>query len=590
MFNLRIVDIENFRLIKKARVKFPHHAGVVSVIGENKDITNASSNMAGKSTFVTAPVWCLYGCDLSGNAIAGDAVRVGEKQCAVECVFQHSVTGELVSVARKRVGTSTTITIKRKPKGAQTTDTVQFNAQQAQPYVDALFGSQAVFLAAHVFGYSELYTPFALVPDKQKKQLFDMLVDTGDLDKAYAETRKKHDAATAALDAQELAQAQRQQAISELKNTNLSQVTETQARIEALHAEYDAEVEAAKVLRVDYEAKRNAYTERLSAIQQGLRAAQNSSTLATAKLDTTTRALADALKHLNGNVCPTCMQPVNDATIKHMVEHTQAEIDALKKHADIELASTNAVRERMLAFDKEQSAIVDAARRVLQVADDKCTQLVVRARELKKSCVDNATVIRNRILELEEAAKDADTRIEKLRQGVAILNYWLVAFGPKGIRSLRLESVTPFLNARATHYSNALFGDGQRVRYATTTQLRSGDVRETFSLMLVDSEDKEIAVRSAGQSLRRDFINVLALSDLARELGKQTCSMLVLDEAFRTIDGAGIDAACALLQERALDTALVLAVEHNEEVSTRFDKRLVVVRHKGEASIRMEGL
>ena len=90
MRSLRSVTIQNFRLIQKAHVAFDS-PGVYYIGGENTDVPHADSNMSGKTTYLNAITWALYGCDLNGSVITSTAIRNGEAECKVTLAFDDGV-------------------------------------------------------------------------------------------------------------------------------------------------------------------------------------------------------------------------------------------------------------------------------------------------------------------------------------------------------------------------------------------------------------------------------------------------------------------------------------------------------------------
>ncbi len=167
---------------------------MVFIAGENNDVEGASSNMAGKSTLACGVPFALYGCDLSGTNIMPSCVTTGTPTCRVRVGFVRGkdrlhvtrmrLDGALPSgESRNRCDISGRIA----GKGINFTG----SAEDIQPHIDAMFGTQDLFLAAHCFGCDTSVAPFAEAGDRAQRQLFDLLIDSSDLIAALDRVRNE---------------------------------------------------------------------------------------------------------------------------------------------------------------------------------------------------------------------------------------------------------------------------------------------------------------------------------------------------------------------------------------------------------------
>jgi len=507
--------------------------------------------------------------------LASDAISHGASLCKVTVLFEREDKSH-VQVVRERSGSTTQLSInvgEAKEEGT---------AQEVQQYVDAVFGTRDVFLAAHVFGYDEDYTPFALMPDREQKKLFDLLVDASDLDAAHVRAKDQLVAYNGRIQNGESIIVALQ---AEINTINESLKTMNQKRVDDL--------EAIKTRLDELNAESTSLNEKLAAAILNRNAARAMLDASTAADKTKISTLAAARQMCEarerklsflGNKCDTCESELDADAVANLVAAATADTKkTLDACTDFEVE--HRARSIKLTADLNAAAadIVPLQNQIAPVAEE-ITRLDGQREQLAKM----TTMLKEAVQKRDEKRE----RLNKYKTAHAALcdmkkdlEFWVRGFGPKGIRAFRLEAVVPVLNAAAAKYSAALYGDGQRVHYATTTQLKGGAQREAFSVQLVDANGVEQRVRSAGQSLRRDVIVTLSMSALAERLGKRTCSLLVFDECFRTIDVAGIDAICELLRAMTTTTQALFVIEHNEEVASRFDKTITVTRSGGSSTV-----
>jgi DNA repair exonuclease SbcCD ATPase subunit len=301
-----------------------------------------------------------------------------------------------------------------------------------------------------------------------------------------------------------------------------------------------------------------------------------------------------AMEKMQHKLCPTCLQKVGDEHIKRCIAQLIKEVECLKiqwYEAKARLSFTKPVisdggkevADSSDSVKKHQSAL-DNAKKLL-------TKLTADLRANRESVQQWKSLIASKKKALSIARlKLVSQRMQadKLRQKDKDLRFWETAFGPRGIRSYRLDQLTPRMNTIALKYSNDVFGDGTRVEYSTQTQLRSGEMRDNFDVRVIGPDGEKKDVLSAGQAQRRDLIHTFTMVDLAEELGKRTVDLLVFDEAFRSIDARGTDVVVRLLKEKSKSVKTILVIEHGDEVLGRFDQTLVATRKGGKATFALE--
>lgn len=610
MLRFKRICAKGFRLLREADVSFDGQS-LVYLGGENLDASHADSNMAGKSTLIHALTWALYGCDAVGNRLADTAITRGQKECDVSAEFVDE-DGGVYRVNRSRV---------KRPRSGNPTvllgmDTPEAEGrvgpeEQMQDRVDAIFGSKDLFLAAHVFGYEEGMTPFALAPDATQKRLFDLLLGASRFETglAHAKARaaelseeiagKESDLRyeTGRLDTlREMRTRQEEDRSRELvalqeelgrTNDALRNTGTEHDRAEKVRTAMGIEEVAAKAVWDELSRKQD---EKTAEVEQGLAVARSA-----------IRRLADDRKRiaeLAGGVCPTCRGEVPEERAELVVSQIERE---LRTHEDAR-GALDAERAALAADKglKGAERALEAARGRLEEADESLGTATdgqaharrelegIRGRIREIAVGRDVAATAEEIGKVEEAVGAMRTRLEILGREQEVTDFWSEGFGPKGIMAYRLDLLTPRLNEVAARYSHAFYGDGSTVVYTTQKRLKSGELRERFEVYLADADGDRIEVLSAGQAQRRDAVHAFTMVELTRALGRRTVDLVVFDEVFRTLDQAGTGSVIRELWKLAGTGGLVLVVEHDDDLRARFPSALTARRSEGATTFEWE--
>jgi len=152
---------------------------------------------------------------------------------------------------------------------------------------------------------------------------------------------------------------------------------------------------------------------------------------------------------------------------------------------------------------------------------------------------------------------------------------------------LLLESVTPFMNQRASYYTQALSDGEIKIEFSTQTTLKSGEVREQFSVQVANENGADTyAGNSGGEKSRADLAINFVLSDLVASRARKAFPQRFFDELFEGLDESGVDAVMALLSAMAVDAGSVFVITHQPGMKGLFDGTLTVVKERGRSAIR----
>jgi DNA repair exonuclease SbcCD ATPase subunit len=179
------------------------------------------------------------------------------------------------------------------------------------------------------------------------------------------------------------------------------------------------------------------------------------------------------------------------------------------------------------------------------------------------------------IKSIQDDMKDLETQKQ-------VLSFWMIGFSNSGIKSLLLDDITPFLNRRTNKYLRKLSSDHMEVQFSTQTKLKSGEMREKFSINVINQDGGESYIaNSSGEKRRVDIAVNLALQDLISSRSSKKLNIAFLDEVLDTLDESGVDNVMELLQEISKDKSSLFVITHNSALKEQFTNSITMVKEDG---------
>ena len=598
----------DFRSLALVDLKEAELAGLTYIGGANLDTPHASSNMAGKTSLACILTHTLYGCDLVGDAITTSSIKYDTPRMDTGVTLVCGKEEVYVQRTRKRTGSPAVelyVRIIDPSVRPQLAKTYQGPPADVQPIINQMFGEQDIFLAAHVFGYSERSLPFASQTDGARRALFEHLIDVADLERAYQRANDACKAVDDKLRRIELATTRVQGKLQALKEVSDSTV-QKKAVQEALRTKQSARITLSQACAKAQQEERafaqqeEKHNKAMLALEARLAKVNLQETIRRSQRDAVLERCEHTGSMLRGKhtACPLCQSSLSS----HQLEHIRGEIGKSAQQAQREylqgfktfdqqstkLRDRTAVTHALLkgVVKRKAQAAAEVAQHVHRIADINLEiaqleqELVVMASHQRKTQESMQTYKQH----LRKYAA-AQTALEAKREHLV---FWRDAFGAKGVYSYRLSQLTPEMNAIAAAYSGMLYGDGQHVEYCTQRLNTNGTAREAFECVLVDANSDIIQVRSGGQNTRRDIVHTLTMLEVAKRYGKRTVDIAIFDEVFRTVDTEGISAVISVLEQLGQDIGGIWVIEHNDDLAARFGKRWIVQRTNGTSSVHTQ--
>jgi DNA repair exonuclease SbcCD ATPase subunit len=278
------------------------------------------------------------------------------------------------------------------------------------------------------------------------------------------------------------------------------------------------------------------------------------------------------------------------AHVQEFQAHAQAEKIAEVERSQLEEIERDGLDVKRKITSREDYDEIVAKLQVIGQAQqqwqDAITQIQLQIRHLNEQTSpygDLRRTAQQQIGQTQRKLMSSQRVSDQLDQQISILRFWEDGFGPKGVRSLLLDHITPELNRVANEYLDTLSSGMARMEFHTTKSLKGGERRDNFHVEVKytngGGDYKKI---SGGERQRPDLASMFALGDLAASRSRSPIALRLLDEPFDGLDGLGAEQVVQVLRNQVLPRAgTVLVMTHDDNLKSLIDDRLVVVKENG---------
>jgi DNA repair exonuclease SbcCD ATPase subunit len=206
--------------------------------------------------------------------------------------------------------------------------------------------------------------------------------------------------------------------------------------------------------------------------------------------------------------------------------------------------------------------------------------------ENKKSYVLQLEALKSEIKDAEEKCSDYAIKVEKEKEELIKLGFWVEAFSQKGIRSFIFETSLPQLTERANYYSSILTGGTISIEILPTTTVKTtGMEKEKLNIIITNSLGaSEYSGCSEGEHRRTDLCILLALQDLISARGQRKWNTIFYDELLDSLDQTGISSVIDLFKEIGVNKSIFI-ISHNSDLKAYFDSAIIVEKKNGASRI-----
>jgi DNA repair exonuclease SbcCD ATPase subunit len=602
--------VENFLSFGKAEFNF-EGSGLTLVEGENLDDESARSNGSGKSAMIDALVWCLFGTTLRGYE--NDEVvhrKVGE-DCLVTVDLEDEHSTYRVSRARRHARWKNTLTV-----STQGADASGSSNTETQEIVEKLLGcSKRTFLSSVVFGQDRAYR-FSSLTDKEQKEILDEVLGMERFSQACATARAKLTEINTARDNiqrdLERAEELRDQSTEEAEGLREKDGSFEGERKGKIKAERERLTKAkewvkknAKVDVTDAALNLSATRGAIAGCEKKVDKARDAEADARSARSAGEQLVEDLEAHIKGHEklmgsCPTCKQPVDEkkrkavvADLKKKLGKASLDLGALGAAAEDTLKQLTSIKRKLqeardadlIALKVHNEAV--GAEANVKVWKQRVADHEKRIAELEKETNPYSALAKRVETKRDKYGKESELLTEQLKGEEArakLADFWVKAFGAKGLRSLLLDTSLPLLNEEASRISRAVTGGSISIEFSATSDLKSGKTVDKFEVR-VDNKHGAGTYQgnSAGERAKVDLCVGLALQRLVASRSSASFNVIFFDEVFDHLDGAAHERVVDVLSE--IDKDSVFVVSHDEDLKAWFPASLRVVKKGGFSTV-----
>lgn len=622
--------VENFMSIKSASVDLSDR-GLVLIQGKNNDEDAFESNGAGKSTlFSEAPTWAIFGETIRGqkgdsiiNRKVGKGTRVSQQVIDGNDVYEiirhrkHGEHGNHVLLFKN----GNNITGKSdKDTNALIEDIIQMN--------------MSTFTNSIMFGQG-VSKMFATSTDAEQKKILEKMLQI-DIFEACKEKAKEYvdliksqikdtegDITSKARELESILSSiedlqNKEAELGEKITVKIQKLTDdlksytTELGILEVNDVEDASLYQGLVDKVNIKiSKYKAHEDNRSDLNGDRRMLESNIGRLLKEIDNKEKELKDI--QTNKNVpksCDACGQnlPLGDTShvenhLKDAIEKFVKEVEEKQKELEeIEgiIAKIDVVLEGKEKAEKQKEelqVVINEVNLKNTVRNNRMKELNSNIKRIEKEIQEQEELRSTTYTELIEnnikksafvnsEMEQLEGVLEGLKKDLDKYDFWITGFGNKGIKSVLLDSVTPFLNTRANHYLSKLTDSSILVKFDTQSTLASGETREKFSVEITNANgDDEYKGNSNGEKRRIDIAINMALQDLVANRSNKSMDFILYDEVFDGLDAVGCETVIELLQEKAKAFGTVMVITHNDNLKQLFNNSITVSKSDGKTEV-----
>lgn len=190
-----------------------------------------------------------------------------------------------------------------------------------------------------------------------------------------------------------------------------------------------------------------------------------------------------------------------------------------------------------------------------------------------------------KLASLEELAKNFGKLLVERLKKVEIAKKVSEVYSPAGVRAHILDHVTPFLNARTSHYLSVLSDGNLKAEWATLSKTTKGEIREKFNINVENAVGgQSFGLLSGGEKRKVRLACALALQDVVSQRALKPINLFMADEIDDALDDAGLERLMTLLEDKAREHGTVLVISHNE-LSDWIREQITIKKSGGRSSI-----
>ena len=630
MVRFKKVEMENFTAIKEAKLDLENQ-GLVLIEGVNKSNDSFDSNGSAKSSLLSSITYALYGKTEKGLSSDDVVNNIEKKNTKVQLEF--SIGKDEYRIERYRKHKKFKNKVKLFCNGKEITGST--NAVTDKQILE-LFGIDFnTYVNAIMYGQGDI-PMFSQATDKGKKEILESITNV----EAY---KKAQDVAKEKIKEVEEKQQQEQNEIEKLNyrleineeqfNKDMNYYNEVMEKKEQEEKEYqnklsefnkniediDTEISSYKDTLTDVEIAPyeypSEYENLLNRIEQGKSILQEKIVPLITGADVDIKTCLNKISSLNeklkaldtSSTCPVCGSPIDNSHKLKEKESIEQDIQRDNQYLEVYRNQKEKAESKQQEITEKLNTLQEEVNKYQQEKDnhDKKVQneyakqqqiynyinsLENKKNNLVKPVLNDYSYIKEPSKEEYDKEKEAINKsIDKHKDNVVELETKksrykdaVDAFSNKGIRSVVLDFITPFLNEKANKYLQTLSGSDIEIEFQTQVKNSKGELKDKFDVIVKNSNGGEsYKSNSAGEQKRIDLAISFAIQDLIMSKDEISTNIALYDECFDGLDTIGCENVVNLLKDRLNTVGTIFVITHNQSLKPLFENVITMVKENG---------
>lgn len=630
MVKFKYVKMNNFMAIKEAELELDNQ-GLILIEGVNKTNDSFDSNGSSKSTLVSSITYALYGKTEKGLK-ADDVVNKYEKK-NTSVILSFNIGEDNYRVERYRKHREFKNKVKLFCNDKEITGSTN---DVTDKQIQDLFGIDFnTYVNAIIYGQGDI-PMFSQATDKGKKEILESITKV----EVY---KKAQDVAKEKVKEVEEQQNKEQQEIEKLgyqKELKQEQFDKEVSKYNQVMEQKKQEEETFKQRQEEYNNKVKELDEQINTLKQNIPEIENTEFIFSDNYNKAKEGIELIKNNINDKLMPVWNQEeLSERVVDQEIRSIQSKINQLdtNDHCPVcgsPIDNSHKVKEKenmetqisqeqeKLKQHKENKQKIEDKKRELETKINQLEQMMKEEdlqkqnhdREIQKQYQQQQEVYNN-ISQLENSKSglqkptlndysyiekpdeklykkeqnDIDKAIDKHKDKVVQLetkknkySNAVDAFGNKGIRSVVLDFITPFLNERANEYLQTLSGSDIEIEFQTQVKNSKGELKDKFDVIVKNSNGGEsYKANSAGEQKRIDLSISFAIQDLIMSKDDISTNIALYDECFDGLDTIGCENVVKLLKDRLKTVSTIFVITHSESLKPLFENVITMVKEDG---------
>ena len=518
------IHLKGFMRHQDSKVDLPQ-TGLVVVEG---------TNGSGKSSFIEAVAWSLYGKTLRGAPPHQDG-----RECYVRV---NTSTLDVVKTRSERGKNTITFC----EKGGQSTKWE--NATKAKAALASLITPYQVWRRTAAFSSSDA-SHFTNASDGDRKRLLEDLLGLDKFDEALASCR----AHSKELSNEETSLSMRVVRLQERVAAATNRLDDYQQSADTLSdGDVDAinkKIEALNNARLMYEADIFDSKKEIQIWHKNI-----------ADLRAQANVNKSKLSRLSASHCPSCNQQIPEA----LKESLEAEVVKSSK------AVSSALSEFAQTEQDIENVMLEANESIRSINDSvQSNKLVIKEILLRKTIGDKIAAVEDDLHRFQSELSSLQEKLSKCRKELATVKVCETVLGLKGVRAHIIAQSLAGIQGVANSWLERIAGEGLRLELSPYTEKSSGGISDAISINIIGAGGGHgYKAASGGERRRIDVALLFALLEVAEAASGHRNGTLFFDEVFDALDKGGVEAVVESLHEIAKHRAVVV-ITHSADLSSK---------------------